>query len=183
MSNFFDSKYQEARNSSKVKLTKKQKESLGITGDNPIILTQEQAATLLDITHATLSAWETDPTKHPRIDKVKIMSELYDCDIDYLVGIQNEKKKTYKHASEETGLSYKAIETLQDSNKEFCAIVSDLIENREFLEKMKELRLKHRIINNPVADVTGLSSDKAFSDSLRSGELDLWEHVKKFCEK
>ena len=113
------------------------------------------------------------------------LSKLYKISTDFLLELSDCRSVDNEYIRRKTGLSDKAIEILHNAaepNPKLCVIVSDLIENGELLEEMKKLRLGHRIKNNPGSDLIGLSSDKAFSDSIRSGELDLWEHIKTFCE-
>ena len=108
----------------------------------------------------------------PDAKELKTLSLMYDCDIDYLVGIQNEKKKTYKHASEETGLSYKAIETLKE-DPEICKIVSDLLESKKILMLIKEAKKADTIAKRGIA-----KDDMIKEKELR--ELKTWEAIRQY---
>lgn len=55
-------------------------------------LTQEEIATVLNVTRQTISNWETDNVK-PTIDKVIALSEVYGVSLDTLIGKKRSETK------------------------------------------------------------------------------------------
>ncbi|AEO93333.1 transcriptional regulator [Bacillus phage G] len=56
------------------------------------LLTQKEIANLLNIQRVTYSHYETGRSQ-PSIDTLILLSNIFDCSIDYLVGISDNKKK------------------------------------------------------------------------------------------
>lgn len=101
-------------------------------------LTQEKFAEEIKVSLDTVKNWEQG-FNYPSIDILVKISDYFKCDFDYLLGQQDTPNKTYKHFSEETGLSYDAVETLLAPNKNghcYGALLSDLLEDDRLLAQI-----------------------------------------------
>ena len=52
---------------------------------------QVQVADKMDVTNVTVSRWETGQTK-PSIDDLVVLSKMYKCSTDYLLGVTDDYK-------------------------------------------------------------------------------------------
>lgn len=96
--------------------------------------TQERLAELLDVSLDTVKNWEQG-YNYPPIDTLVELSEIFDCDFDFLLGKQDIPKKY-------TGLSEKAASEWLNackSNDPVCSLVSDLLEEKEVLQGIQNL--------------------------------------------
>ncbi len=80
-------------------------------------ITQKQLADKINESLATVQNWEQDYVI-PRINTIIDLGKILDCDLDFLLGDQNEPRKEYAHISEMTGLSYDAASCLNDMVKD-----------------------------------------------------------------
>ncbi len=103
--------------------------------------------------HKMLSAWETGK-RIPDLDSLAIMAELFDCDIGYLLGDYDERKRDLADASAVTGLTGDAVERLQQimqyehgtlgvGAKGYVvgqtSLLSDLIESKFYFDLMNDI--------------------------------------------
>ena len=51
-------------------------------------LTQQQVADRLTISRTAVGKWETE-TAYPDVDKLKTLAEIYNCSVDYLLGLSD----------------------------------------------------------------------------------------------
>ncbi|MCR4909562.1 MAG: helix-turn-helix domain-containing protein, partial [Lachnospiraceae bacterium] len=139
--------------------------------------TQDKLAELLGFEKgATVSAWERN-VNIPSSETIEAMAKLFKCDPAYLTGAQDCLVKEYNERSKYTGLSDKAIEILHNastSDPKLCDIISDIIENGEILQLIKEARQAANIAN--CVDI--LSDEMEKEKQLR--ELKAWESLRKF---
>lgn len=104
-------------------------------------LTQKQLAESLSVDHRTVQAWEKGRNL-PNVDMIIELSKLYDCDVAYLMGIQEFPKKEIGSAAQYTGLSYEAAEILHSESKNaapFLPVLSKIIEDPDGLAALKEM--------------------------------------------
>ncbi len=84
---------------------------------------------------SSLKAWRAG-INEPGLYRFSRICELLDCDIDYLLGLQESPRKEYAHIAEMTGLSYNAAEQLAEMaarNNDLLPIISKIIENPKLL--------------------------------------------------
>ncbi len=89
--------------------------------------TQETLCEMLNISRDTLSKWENG-TRIPKIDKLLVICQLFNCDADYMLGIISERTHDIKKMKNKTGLSYDALKLLENWNNEAFPQVSRIIE-------------------------------------------------------
>lgn len=73
---------------------------------------QEKLAEMVYVSRGAVSAWERGQYL-PSTDKLLMLCELYDCDMDYLMGRIDESKHDLKFICEQTGLNEAAAKRLQ----------------------------------------------------------------------
>lgn len=98
-------------------------------------LSQEQLAEKLGLakeSRQTISAWESGKRK-PTIDLLEKLSDLFDCDLDYLAGHYEYKTRGNTDIYEETGLSESAIGTLRNLTENEISFLNRLLEARSDL--------------------------------------------------
>ena len=89
--------------------------------------TQETLCEMLNISRDTLSKWENG-TRIPKIDKLLVICQLFNCDADYMIGIIPERTHDIKKMKNKTGLSDDVLKLLEDWNNEAFPQVSRIIE-------------------------------------------------------
>lgn len=65
--------------------------------------------------YQTVSSWENGNST-PSIEKLIKLADLYDCEIGYLIGEYDCKRRTIDSVEKITGLSEKAVESLENDN-------------------------------------------------------------------
>ena len=99
------------------------------------VKTQEDLSEKADIPLETIRSWEQG-RKAPQLPQLLRLCEIYNCDLDYLVGRIKCKTHEIQDMQEYTGLSESALETLhtwKNSNHfALLPILSSLIENNLF---------------------------------------------------
>lgn len=80
--------------------------------------------------YQTVSSWENGNST-PSIEKLLKLADLYSCEIGYLVGEYNCKRRTIDSVQKITGLSEKAVEKLERDNfyqKDRVAAINQIVE-------------------------------------------------------
>lgn len=78
--------------------------------------TQEKLAELLGISRDKLSKWENG-ARFPDLNELLKICDIFDCDLDYLVGRIEQPTHSLQDISDITGLSIENIKRLQEWNK------------------------------------------------------------------
>lgn len=84
-----------------------------------------QVSIALEINDATYRKYESGERGIP-LSLIKVFCDFFDCDIDYLFGNQNNKRKTYTDIHAETGLSEEAIAQLKECNEYSHTLITSL---------------------------------------------------------
>jgi len=98
-------------------------------------MSQQEIANRLGISRQTVSAY-CDGTAYPSVKLLIKMSNSLETSSDYLLGISNvpSRNEDIQIASKTTGLSGKAIETLQAvKDNSAPEIINGLLESKEFI--------------------------------------------------
>lgn len=95
---------------------------------------QATLAKLLEVTKSTISLYENGENV-PDIKTLKKMADLFRVSYDYLLGINSPQKKVNSKIMEATGLTEKAVETLEyciqrDRQNSITLTINALLENR-----------------------------------------------------
>lgn len=94
--------------------------------------TLQSFADALHVSIANVKTWEREKRPVlPRLDTLLDMCDLFNCDLDYLVGRIEEPTHDIKFIHEKTGLSVEAIQkliSLKDSGME--DLISDIVEHK-----------------------------------------------------
>lgn len=142
--------------------------------------TQQEFAELLNVSIDTVKNWEQG-WNYPSIDALVEISQVLECDFDYLLGDQEAPNKY-------AGLSDSAAKALYDayrSNDDLCEIVSDLLERQEILRQMQILLSSDYAHFSAVTLMPGFNSsgsirvsmsDKKNADIMRLFLL-LWSYL------
>ena len=80
--------------------------------------------------YQTVSSWENGNST-PSIEKLIKLADLYDCEIGYLIGEYDCKRRTIDSVEKITGLSEKAVESLERDNffkKERITTINHIVE-------------------------------------------------------
>ncbi|MCL2337752.1 MAG: helix-turn-helix domain-containing protein [Firmicutes bacterium] len=82
-------------------------------------LTQEKLAELLNADRNTVGAWEgkTKQSRSPELKVMLKMCELFDCEIDYLLGAIDYKTREVTDIQKVTGLTPAAIKILEETKE------------------------------------------------------------------
>lgn len=97
--------------------------------------TQQAFADALHVSLSIVKKWESkkDPKTYPKTENLLAMCELFNCDLDYLIGRIEEKKHDLKDICEITGLSESATEQIIEiSQYNMSNSLSKLIEHELF---------------------------------------------------
>lgn len=95
--------------------------------------TQQAFADALRVDRSVVKSWERfKKPVLPRLENLLSMCQLFECDLDYLIGSIEERTHDIKTACELTGLSTVAIERLQNSKTQCSKVASMLIESQYF---------------------------------------------------
>ena len=121
-------------------------------------LSKDKLATYLNVNRNTITAWERTDKKGriPPLDDLLHMCELFDCEIEYLLGRYECKTRTATDIQEVSGLSAYTIKCLLDYNEIPHNLDFDLLDFIEYLIQSKELQIPMRINT-----LLKLSKDKA----------------------
>lgn len=86
-----------------------------------INLTQEEVAMHADVARQTYSKWEQpDDNAVPDANKIALLCTIFDCDVGYLFGEYDTKKKAYTDIKNEIGLTQESIDILaKEKNRYF----------------------------------------------------------------
>lgn len=113
--------------------------------------------------HKMLTAWENGE-RMPDLDSLALMSELFNCDIGYLLGDYDEKTRTMTDICAATGLSSGSINAIRYMTANGKKTVLDhVIGNFHFfsilgliyrLSQSKRKDDLQKIINNPFGDIS-----------------------------
>lgn len=105
-------------------------------------MTLEELAEKMSVTRQTVSKWEKGKAT-PTVQDLLKLCDIFECDYGYLVGDFDTRKHLSADIQNETGLSEKAIEVLQEINREFpdnLKILSNMIESLAFPDLLDSLR-------------------------------------------
>ena len=101
-------------------------------------ISQSDLAKVFNVSLDTVKNWEQG-YNYPSIDTLIDLANYFDCDFDYLLGVQKQPRKIYAHVSEYTGFSENAVEHLLTLNKNHdpaISLLSALIEDSDFLHHL-----------------------------------------------
>lgn len=117
-------------------------------------LTQNQLSKKLNVSRVSISLWEShNNNRIPDIQTIIDISQIYKCDINYLLGLSETTNPDNKSANSITGLSEEALDILLD-NKDISGLNDYLIKNGyiRILEKINRLKsLEHEKNENEKA--------------------------------
>lgn len=116
--------------------------------------TADKLSELLQVDRKTVLAW--DKGSSPKIENIIAIAELFECDIDYLLGVQAEPTKAMTDACETTGLSAEAIAILKNDIE-----IASLI---DFILRDEELKETISLIDETVMSYSLLQSIKKSSE-------------------
>lgn len=97
------------------------------------INTQDNLAEYIGVTPRTYQKYEADELAHksnkatPSLETIIKIADCLNCDIDYLVGRQDEYRKATANAAEQLDLNYKSIEKLEKYPSEIKELLNRLI--------------------------------------------------------
>ena len=146
-------------------------------------LSQEQLAEKLGLakeSRQTISAWESGKRK-PSLDLLEKLSDLFECDLDYLTGRYECKTRGYTDVNEKTGLSEEAIKTLSEiKNKQKTVLgsakimlLNAMLEDVAFLENAAYvLYALHMIPEESIVEISFHDKNGAANGSLISNNSD-----------
>ena len=129
------------------------------------------------ISQSTVASWENGTTIPP-LGRLLVVSQIFDCDVSYLIGDISSRKWEHIDIRQYTGLTYGAINALhtayQQGTSHYAAIqlISYLTENIDFQELSEEIlaisELSSRTIETSVTDISVLSSGL---NALKDGRI------------
>ena len=142
-------------------------------------MSQAKMAERLGVSYDTYKKWEC-ANSYPDADMFLEIAKQYDCDIDFIFGLQSLPRKEITDCTEYTGLSPCAVELLNHSlyseHPYLSKLVSDLIESGDILKQIHNTQL--------TAELRGFADlENEFSKNLKSYEMDLWTLICNFCER
>lgn len=106
--------------------------------------TQVELAKMLNVSIKTIMNWEQGIAT-PAVDTLIGLCDLYECDLDYLMGKIDCRTHDVQEIHEYTGLSEQAIETLHewgnsfDQKKYWPSVLSMMIEDPRFSDVMENI--------------------------------------------
>lgn len=115
-------------------------------------LTQSQLAAKIDRGEATIRAWESGRAK-PDADTLILLSDIFDCSIDYLLGISESKSISYvkdmagridRHLTQATDLT-ESIKKIVEEEKVLNEKIQTLKYTRQHL--LESLKMKLNILD------------------------------------
>ena len=99
-------------------------------------LTQEQLSEQLDLTRKTVGNWEAGHTHIESVGQLAALSEILECDIEYLTCQCDTLRKENQNAVELYGLSEKALMKLQEYSHSFFFMPFNAQVGLEHLDKL-----------------------------------------------
>lgn len=149
--------------------------------------TQEKLAELLSISRDKLSKWENG-VRVPDLNELLKICDIFDCDLDYLVGRIEQPTHSLQDISDVTGLSMENIKLLQEwSKKRYYPYVH---EPESDLFSKESMRSSIDYLNNLLESFPellcciddALMASKERSDRYRKAlcmkaALKLWNHI------
>lgn len=134
-------------------------------------MTYEELGKYTYASRQTLSEWCKNSRTPTNIADLCTIANLLDCEVGYLVGEFDCKKREVADIQEEIGLSEKAIENLRALNvasSEYMHIISSLIEDETFIPFMNVINL---YINENIV-----------SKDIISHLIDTITNIKNYCD-
>lgn len=138
--------------------------------------TQEKLSELLGIGREKIVIWEKGG-RSPDLNELLKICDIFDCDLDYLVGRIEQPTHSLQDISDITGLSIKSIEQLQEWNNERSYehglyIRSDVDYLNNILESFPDLLCR----------IDNVLTNKEYPDRYRKVlcmrvALKLWNHI------
>lgn len=127
-------------------------------------ISQEKLSQLMGVTLKTVMNWEQG-ISNPDLETLIRLSEVLNCDLDYLVGTLEESSHDIHFISEYTGLSEAAIEIISapDLGNPFGKTLSHLIESKRFYNLITTYKIFLVFLNQ--------LNEKDLNDSLPWKEL------------
>ena len=146
-------------------------------------LSQEQLAEKLGLakeSRQTISAWESGKRK-PSLDLLEKLSDLFECDLDYLTGRYEYKTRGHTDIYEKTGLSEKAIKSLSEIKSKRNTVLGSakimllnaMLEDVTFLEDSANvLYALHMIPEESIVELSFHGKNGASKSPLLSNNSD-----------
>lgn len=146
-------------------------------------LSQEQLAEKLGLakeSRQTISAWESGKRK-PSLDLLEKLSDLFECDLDYLTGRYEYKTRGHTDIYEKTGLSEEAIKSLSEIKSKHDTVlggakimlINAMLEDVTFLEDSANvLYALHMIPEESIVAISFHGKNGADKGSLFSNSSD-----------
>ena len=106
-------------------------------------VTQEKLAEAIDTSVESVRDWEQG-RRPPNGENLFRLCELYDCDMDYLIGRIECSTHDIQFIHDQTGLSESAIRKLQEQKQlrhNAADVLSGLIDHRLFVELVKNITI------------------------------------------
>lgn len=99
-------------------------------------ITQEELSYELNVSLDTIKNWEQG-YNYPTFDMLVSISTFFDCDIEYLLGRQEHKRKELGKITEICGLSENAVSNLVKYKESgYSDIISNLLENEYIIQSL-----------------------------------------------
>ena len=101
-------------------------------------MTQAQLAEKLFLRdRQTISAWEKGVSV-PSFESVLLMCGLFECEVGFLLGEYDTKRRATTDISEETGLSVEAVRNIQN-RPDGKTVLNGLLENKDFFDALDSI--------------------------------------------
>lgn len=141
--------------------------------------TQEKLTELLGISRDKLSKWENG-VRFPDLNELLKICDIFDCDLDYLVGRIEQPTHALQDISDITGLSTENIKQLQkwNNNRSYEAFTEEYIRsNIDYLNNILESFPELLCRIDAVLMTNKESSDRYRKTLCMEVALKLWNHI------
>lgn len=141
--------------------------------------TQEKLTELLGISRDKLSKWENG-VRFPDLNELLKICDIFDCDLDYLVGRIEQPTHALQDISDITGLSTENIKQLQkwNNNRSYEAFTEEYIRsNIDYLNNILESFPELLCRIDAVLMANKESSDRYRKTLCMEVALKLWNHI------
>ena len=149
-------------------------------------LTQEQLAEQLDISVRTVINWENGHKHINNVGQLALLSEILECDIEYLTCQCDTLRKENQNAVELYGLSEEAFIALQNMDFWTRSMVSSLLQNKYLLQSI--LDLWYSAHEDKLKTLYGIRNDRDMDpwysgEMIKQKEYELYRSLADFTEK
>lgn len=149
-------------------------------------LTQEQLSEQLDLTRKTVGNWEAGHTHIETVGQLAALSEILECDIEYLTCQCDTLRKENQNAVELYGLSEEAFIALQNMDFWTRSMVSSLLQNKYLLQSI--LDLWYSAHEDKLKTLYGIRNDRDMDpwysgEMIKQKEYELYRSLADFIEK